>query len=222
MSCRFAGARGVSVTPDTTWTSSPPTASRSIATQTVTPICTGRPAACRSPSHFLRFVEGSHRRRASATRTRRSARSSNPKWRRCQAMSSRHCRTAASECRCSPTCPASHHRCGHGGSAGTAATPAATNCGIRVPPETFGLSSEGGALPFWERLGSSDIPVDVGWFVHHIRPTKNGSEMRSRFWLGGPHIAVRSGPGLAARIVRPVASRVVDISAGTARDLRAE
>jgi len=88
-----------------------------------------------------------------------------------------------------------------------------------VAPETIGLDSDGDALPVCARLGSSDVPVDVGWFVHHIRPTTNGSEMRSRFWLGGPHIAVRSGPGLASRMVRPVAARVVDISAAEARDL---
>ncbi len=88
-----------------------------------------------------------------------------------------------------------------------------------VAPETIGLDSHGDALPVCARLGSSDVPVDVGWFVHHIRPTNEGSEMRSRFWLGGPHIAVRSGPGVVSRFVRPVASRVVDISAATARDL---
>jgi hypothetical protein len=88
-----------------------------------------------------------------------------------------------------------------------------------VAPESIGMHSDGGALPVCARLGSSDVPVDIGWFVHHIRPTNEGSEMRSRFWLGGPHIAVRGGPGLVSRFVRPVASRVVDISAATARDL---
>ncbi len=88
-----------------------------------------------------------------------------------------------------------------------------------VAPETIGLNSGGDALPVCARLGSSDVPVDIGWFVHHIRPTSQGSEMRSRFWLGGPHIAVRNGPGVISRFVRPVAARVVDISAATARDL---
>jgi hypothetical protein len=88
-----------------------------------------------------------------------------------------------------------------------------------VAPETVGLSSDGDALPVCARLGSSDVPVDIGWFVHHIRPTKNGSEMRSRFWLGGPHVAVHSDPGLVSRLVRPVVSRVAGISVATARDL---
>jgi len=88
-----------------------------------------------------------------------------------------------------------------------------------VAPKTVGLPADGAALPVCARLGSGDVPVDIGWFVHHIRPTNEGSEMRSRFWLGGPHIAVRSGPAVASRLVRPVASRVVDISPATARDL---
>jgi DAPG hydrolase-like protein len=88
-----------------------------------------------------------------------------------------------------------------------------------VEPQTIGLPDDGDALAVCARLGYGDFPVDVGWFVHHIRPTDDGSEMRSRFWLGGPHIAVRGGPGVASRMVRPVASRVVDISAATARDL---
>ncbi|HUB55130.1 MAG TPA: hypothetical protein VMB04_08180 [Mycobacterium sp.] len=88
-----------------------------------------------------------------------------------------------------------------------------------VAPKTVGLPADGDALAVCARLGSGDVAVDVGWFVHHIRPTDKGSEMRSRFWLGGPHIAVRSGPGVASRLVRPVASRVVDISVATARDL---
>lgn len=88
-----------------------------------------------------------------------------------------------------------------------------------VVPETIGLDSGGDALPVCARLGSGDVPVDVGWFVHHIRPTEQGSEMRSRFWLGGRHIAVRGGPGVVSRLVRPVASQVVEVSAATARDL---
>lgn len=41
--------------------------------------------------------------------------------------------TAACRYPCAPTCPGSLPRCGHGGSAGTAATPAATSCGTRGP-----------------------------------------------------------------------------------------
>jgi hypothetical protein len=43
------------------------------------------------------------------------------------------------------------------------------------------------------RLGSSQFPVDVGWLLHDVRETDDGSEMRSRFWLGGSHIRARTG-----------------------------
>ena len=74
-------------------------------------------------------------------------------------------------------------------------------------------------VPICARLGSSDMPVDAGWFVHHVRTTDDGSEMRSRFWLGGPHIAVRNAPGLANCVIRAVASKVLGASAESARNL---
>ncbi|HEX2400037.1 MAG TPA: hypothetical protein VHJ79_08625, partial [Mycobacterium sp.] len=57
-----------------------------------------------------------------------------------------------------------------------------------VEPSTLGLKSTD-AVAICARLGSSDIPVDVGWLVHHVRPTPDGAEMRSRFWMGGRHVA---------------------------------
>lgn len=44
------------------------------------------------------------------------------------------------------------------------------------------------------RTGLADLPVDVGYLAHHVRRTAQGSEMRSRFWFGGPHVAGRGGP----------------------------
>ena len=75
------------------------------------------------------------------------------------------------------------------------------------------------AVAICARLGSGDAPVDVGWFIHHIRSTPGGAEMRSRFWLGGPYIAVRNAPGVASRAVRPIASRILGTSEATARNL---
>ncbi|OOK74261.1 hypothetical protein BZL30_5092 [Mycobacterium kansasii] len=61
-----------------------------------------------------------------------------------------------------------------------------------VAPAALGLPADSDdAVAICARLGSGDAPVDVGWFVHHIRSTPSGSEMRSRFWMGGPHIEVR-------------------------------
>jgi hypothetical protein len=76
-----------------------------------------------------------------------------------------------------------------------------------VDPSALGLGELGNAVAICARLGSSDIPVDVGWLVHHVRPTPDGAEMRSRFWMGGRHVAMRRGNRLADAVVRPVAAR---------------
>ena len=89
-----------------------------------------------------------------------------------------------------------------------------------VTPSTFGLpAADDSVVPICARVGSSDVPVDAGWLIHHIRPTEGGSEMRSRFWLGGPYIAVRSAPGVANRVVRPVVSRIIGATEDYARNL---
>jgi hypothetical protein len=75
------------------------------------------------------------------------------------------------------------------------------------------------AVSICARLGSGDAPMDAGWFIHHIRSTPAGAEMRSRFWMGGPRIAVRHAPGVASRAVRPIASHVLGVSEATARNL---
>jgi hypothetical protein len=41
------------------------------------------------------------------------------------------------------------------------------------------------------RLGYTRWPLDFGWLVHHLRAVPGGAEMRSRFWMGGPHIQLR-------------------------------
>jgi hypothetical protein len=45
--------------------------------------------------------------------------------------------------------------------------------------------------------------------VHHIRPTQGGAKMRSLFWMGGRHVAVRRGNRLSDAVVRPVAARML-------------
>lgn len=78
-----------------------------------------------------------------------------------------------------------------------------------LPPEQMGLPADrlGDSVAICARLGSSEVPVDIGWFVHQIRPTPDGAEMRSRFWMGGPYVRVRHGNLLANTVVRPVAAR---------------
>lgn len=79
-----------------------------------------------------------------------------------------------------------------------------------VAPEQMGCPADSDdAVAICARLGAGDAPVDVGWFIHHVRSTPRGAEMRSRFWMGGPHIAVRKAPGVASRAVRPIAARVL-------------
>jgi hypothetical protein len=89
-----------------------------------------------------------------------------------------------------------------------------------VAPATMGLLADSDdAVSICARLGCGDAPVDAGWFVHQIRSTQGGAEMWSRFWMGGPHIAVRKAPGVASRAVRPIASRALGTSEATARNL---
>lgn len=57
------------------------------------------------------------------------------------------------------------------------------------------------------RLGSADLPVDVGWLAHQVRSTADGAEMRSRFWMGGRHVGLRSGKSLADKVIKLGAAR---------------
>ncbi|MEM6379910.1 MAG: FAD-binding protein, partial [Bacteroidota bacterium] len=41
------------------------------------------------------------------------------------------------------------------------------------------------------KIGHPKFPVDFGYLVHQVRTTPNGTEMRSRFWLGGKYISAR-------------------------------
>jgi hypothetical protein len=78
-----------------------------------------------------------------------------------------------------------------------------------VPPARVGLDGSrlNGSVAICARVGSPDVPVDVGWIIHHVRPTAAGSEMRSRFWMGGRHVELRRGSSPADRLLRPIADR---------------
>ena len=75
-----------------------------------------------------------------------------------------------------------------------------------VEPAVLGLGETGGDLVVCARLGSTEVPVDIGWLVHHVRVSADGAEMRSRFWMGGPHIGVRKGNRLVDNVIRPIAT----------------
>jgi hypothetical protein len=88
-----------------------------------------------------------------------------------------------------------------------------------VPPAELGLDLPDGEVAICARTGSSQHPVDLGWLVHHVRPTEGGSEMRSRFWLGGRHTAPRRPNPVLDRVVPPVANRMVGLDARAASAL---
>lgn len=92
-----------------------------------------------------------------------------------------------------------------------------------VSPAAFGIDHlPEGDVAICARLGDATKPVDVGWLVHHVRPTADGAEMRSRFWLGGSHIAVRGdrpAQALLDRAAQAVATRVLGPSAQSAAEL---
>ncbi len=50
------------------------------------------------------------------------------------------------------------------------------------------------------RLGLTTFPLDFGYLIHQIRKVENGAEMRSRFFMGGKHIAIRSNSFFAKSI----------------------
>jgi hypothetical protein len=78
-----------------------------------------------------------------------------------------------------------------------------------VEPGALGLDEQGlgSDIAICGRIGAADLPVDIGWLIHYVRSVPGGSEMRSRFWMGGRHVAVRGGNRLADRVIRPVAAR---------------
>jgi DAPG hydrolase PhiG domain len=66
-----------------------------------------------------------------------------------------------------------------------------------VPPASLGfadpsLDDPEQATIVCARTGLGDVPIDVGYLAHHVRRTAAGSEMRSRFWIGGRYAAGRN------------------------------
>jgi hypothetical protein len=83
-----------------------------------------------------------------------------------------------------------------------------------VPPASLGFADpslddpEHGTI-VCARTGLGDVPIDVGYLVHHVRRTAGGSEMRSRFWIGSRYAAGRDSvlgtvmARAARRLMRP-------------------
>lgn len=64
----------------------------------------------------------------------------------------------------------------------------------------------------------SGPPIYFSRLIHQIRPTENGAEMRSRFWLGGKYITAREGHPVG-QVVSFIARRVRKTPEQFARDL---
>ena len=55
-------------------------------------------------------------------------------------------------------------------------------------PTTLGIDESPGTSYIFARVGFSRLPLLFGWLIHQIRPTNDGAEMRSRFFLNHPQI----------------------------------
>lgn len=94
-----------------------------------------------------------------------------------------------------------------------------------LPPATLGFDEPALADPeqataVCARIRFADQPADIGYLVHHVRrsPDGGGSQMRSRFWLGGPYASVRAGGPLSG-LLSHVARRVLAPRADQGREL---
>lgn len=74
-----------------------------------------------------------------------------------------------------------------------------------VPPSQLGIDEaelkRRGEIAICARGGLAGAPLETGWLVHHIRPTPNGAQMRSRFWVGGRNVSLRGMPGTAGAVI---------------------
>lgn len=78
-----------------------------------------------------------------------------------------------------------------------------------VDPGTLGFEDAVGTTHICAHVGTSQVPVGIGWLVHQVRPTDHGCEMRSRFALGhGGLLDIpahsTSMPALARLMTNPV------------------
>jgi hypothetical protein len=89
-------------------------------------------------------------------------------------------------------------------------------------PCRFGLpdfdDASADALHVVAVAGIPNAPIDFARMIHQVRTTPAGSEMRSRFWLGGKYISAR-GEKLFGKLAAPIMRRLRKIPEQFARDL---
>jgi hypothetical protein len=57
-----------------------------------------------------------------------------------------------------------------------------------VDPTVLGIDESPDNTYIFARVGFSHLPLLFGWLIHQIRPTNDGAEMRTRFFLNHPQI----------------------------------
>ena len=67
------------------------------------------------------------------------------------------------------------------------------------------------------RVGISDVPLAGGWPIHQVRPTADGAEMRSRFFLDHPQIlpippVASSRPAMARVLSSPMVPAIASVA----------
>jgi hypothetical protein len=85
-------------------------------------------------------------------------------------------------------------------------------------PCEFGLQNTVDQVYICARLGYSQLPIDYGYLVHQVRKTSYGAEMRSRFYIGGPHIALR-GSHIFGKLVSAIIRNIKTIKPSQAKAL---
>ncbi len=92
-----------------------------------------------------------------------------------------------------------------------------------VRPSSVGLDegrlAAAGEVAICARGGIAGTPVETGWLIHHLRPTPDGCEMRSRFWLGGGNVRPRGMESRMGAVLGGVASRLNPLATSQASDL---
>ena len=88
---------------------------------------------------------------------------------------------------------------------------------LGIPPSSFGPGKNQTFI--CARGGLAGTPVETGWLIHQVRAVPGGSEMRSRFYLGGQHVQARRKGSLLGETIAAAARRFARLPPAQAPDL---
>jgi hypothetical protein len=92
-----------------------------------------------------------------------------------------------------------------------------------VAPAKIGLDEEKlatrGETAICGRISLPGLGMETGWLVHYIRPVQGGSEMRSRFWIGGKNINPLGMTGSLGRMLGSIVSKLQKPTRAQAEEL---